>query len=373
MKRTRRGVLRIGGMGLTATALAGCLRLGSSREEGTPNDASFVADYDSGSLVIRYQGGGSLPAGRVEIRSSSGKTVTWNELGSTSPGRNQTLERNQTATLGPGVINWQTEITSGETLYVVFIAEDGSPTTLAKFSIGDSVSDTSDSGTNDGGTNTDAGESSPPTDATFQDGFEDGSMERWQVVNLHDKNPSGGGNDWKVSSNGIQGTFGLQIDSNGDSTDNTIATVNRVLDMGRDFVFSYRWRTPDPSNRGPHMRSLQRDGTDFTDTTQFGELWANEGININFGPDAISRAGSPYTGRGGFSGTSIDRESYAAETPHTVRVEKVGNSATLYLDETEVATATVGTAGKYRILFMSSGTYGTPSTMVFDDVTIKYQ
>jgi hypothetical protein len=231
----------------------------------------------------------------------------------------------------------------------------------------------------DGWTETPAKTSEVPSENTtvsgdqdrFFEGFEDGTLEGWTPMEL----PEGGndidGNDWDVVSDAISGEYSLRGRTNGNSDDNVIATEQRVVDMYRDFEFSFKWMTPDPSNRGPALRLLDVEPADYSDADG-SDLSPGNGIGFWMDAAAISKEGSPWKGELAFSGDKTSRPSLAANEVHDVRIEKENDRATFYLNGTELISSDVITDGIYYLTLRASGTWGSQSTIYFDDITISY-
>jgi Tfp pilus assembly protein PilV len=97
--------------------------------------AQFEFTYDGeGTLRIVYVSGPPLPAGNVRIRSSEEGTVRWGELGSTAKGPGDDLSPDDSAMLGADILNWPSDVDpSAEVIRVLYISEDGAPTTMARF------------------------------------------------------------------------------------------------------------------------------------------------------------------------------------------------------------------------------------------------
>lgn len=114
---------------------SGCLRLlrGGS---GNPRNAEFEFVREGDTLVIRHAGGGSVPAENLEIWSSRGVRVAWPKLGSTTSGAADDVSEGSVARIDGSVINWPHDITSSDTIRVVYIGEEGSPTTLGVWQCG---------------------------------------------------------------------------------------------------------------------------------------------------------------------------------------------------------------------------------------------
>lgn len=229
-----------------------------------------------------------------------------------------------------------------------------------------------DRSTSDGPGTADDGRIDVPSGAAFADGFEDGSFGRWTPLELPDHARSfEESNDWSVTDEAITGEYALHVSTRGDVNENAIATDEPVVDLSRDFTLGWSWRTPDPSNRGPRLRLLGSGGTDFT-----GRRSADyaDSLRLSMDGDAISREGSPWTGTASLGETTVDRPSYAADTDHTVRIRKRGSTATLAVDgERLVETDGVATSGRYRLVLLTSGTWGDASSMTFDDVFVNYE
>lgn len=202
-------------------------------------------------------------------------------------------------------------------------------------------------------------------DASWKEDFEDGTMDGWSPAAPKDPDYTGPTklDNWTVESDvTIAGEHSLWLHSEGDR--NAIVTDNRVIDMSADFELSFSWMSPDPSNRGVTLRLIDSETSDFSTNKYWG---VGNGIGFGMGPDAISENGSPYEGNGGFSGESFSRPSLAADEVHTVRIDKQGKEATLYFDGEEMATSDVRTSGTYRLMLWSSGTWGSPSSIAFDE------
>lgn len=210
----------------------------------------------------------------------------------------------------------------------------------------------------------------------FREDFADGSLDRWDVVWLPETTggPRDIKNDWIVTeANAIDGNFSLRLHSESDR--NAIATTDRVLDMTQDFRLSMQFMTPDPNNRGPRIRSLDREENQLNQDHGYSrddmsDMFADDAIAVSFDSGAIADAGDPFDGELTFCGETTDRPSYAADQIHTVEIETIGSDATLWVNDDELLTASVATDGAYRLLLESSGTYGMPSTIYFDAIEV---
>jgi len=97
--------------------------------------AQFEFTYDGqGTLRVEYASGPPLPARNIQIRSSENEITSWGELGSTAKGSGDALRPGDGAVLEADVLNWPSDIdTPDELVRVLYISEDGNPTTLARF------------------------------------------------------------------------------------------------------------------------------------------------------------------------------------------------------------------------------------------------
>ena len=98
-----------------------------------PEDASFSFDYSGGSLTIRLMDGGPIPAANLVVQSSDGTEAHWHELGSTAVPASGSVTSGDTATIDSSVLNWSRSVEQSETVRLVFLLEEGSPTTLDMF------------------------------------------------------------------------------------------------------------------------------------------------------------------------------------------------------------------------------------------------
>lgn len=117
--------------------IAGCSQGGSQRT-ATPtrnvNGANFTFEYDSQAhqVTIQYNGGATIQAGNLQVRSSSGMQTTWSQLGSTTTGTDSQLSTGATAVLGADILNWGQAVGPSETIRLVYAAGNG-PSTLGRF------------------------------------------------------------------------------------------------------------------------------------------------------------------------------------------------------------------------------------------------
>jgi len=120
--------------GLGTAGLSGCLRMiGGSEDSGGLEAANFRFEQSDERLRIIYEGGGSLVAQQLEIRSTAGTVASWNQLGSTQAQAETALSSSATATIGPEVVNWEQPVVAGTVIRVVYMIDGESPTTLATF------------------------------------------------------------------------------------------------------------------------------------------------------------------------------------------------------------------------------------------------
>ncbi len=378
----RRELLKAG-LSLPVLGLSGCLRMGGGGETSTPGSEPTAAEFEFAyqeeqrRVVIRYTGGGIVEVGKLQIRASNSATAYWYELGSTAVTQDETLETGSTAIIGDNILNWDSNIRSSETVRIVYQLSDESPTTLARFTPNTATQtptpNTATRTPTDPATSTatPGGASPTPRRGTgrFHDDFEDGDFEGWSPLKL--PNPKRDGNDWSLEGEDpISGEYSLRVDTTGNESENAIATDDYVIDMSSDFDLFVKWRTPDPNNRGLNIRLLELSGTNFEGHD--GDVLADDVINVNPDGDAISKEGSPFSGGGEFCGEDWDFPSTPAGETHSITVEKRDTSATLFLDEEEQLSGTVAPNGTYRLVFLSSGTWGSSSVMIIDDVTTTY-
>jgi hypothetical protein len=214
---------------------------------------------------------------------------------------------------------------------------------------------------------TETGERQTTTSTTAEisqsriDGFEDGNIDEWQYLNLADKPGRG---SFRVTEDAIAGDYSLLIESDGNESQNMIATTEKVLDGSRDFALSFKFFTPDPDNRGPLLRLFTQNGTDFIGEDPTPERDDSIAIRVN---KQIRDDGDLI-----FSGENFDRPNIMTDTIHKFRVEKRDSTATLYFDGEEVAQGNVDLRTEYRIGLSTSGAWGSPSTIKYDDITIEY-
>lgn len=209
--------------------------------------------------------------------------------------------------------------------------------------------------------------------STWVDTFNDGTFkDKWHEVELPERGAADRDGPWSVTDDGVNGNKSLHVVSHGDLDDNAIATNERVLNLSRDFTLSLDWQTPDPSNRGVFLRLLNTKESNLESEPMAGITPDKSGIGFGFGADAISKEGSPFKGKMGFSGESFSRKSYAANTPHSITVEKQGDTGVLYVDGERLRESTVNATGSYYLMLGTSGTWGSESSMSFDNVTIEY-
>lgn len=209
--------------------------------------------------------------------------------------------------------------------------------------------------------------------ASLSADFENGTLGDWTVIDPH-KRCDGNKNDWQVTdSSPIAGSNSLHVDTEG--AYNAIASSDAVVDMSEDFDLTYYWRTPDPSNRGPHTTTFASlEGLRECTPEVHNQRGRESALGIWYDADAISSSGSPYTGTVkliGATGSEVGRQSLAVNTVHEVRIEKRGDRATLYIDGREKTTTAVRTNGTYHLAFQTSGTWGGASSMTFDNVSVR--
>lgn len=198
-------------------------------------------------------------------------------------------------------------------------------------------------------------------------------MDGWSVVWLPETTggPRDIRNDWSVThENPIEKEYSLHLNSLSDR--NSIATDRRVIDMTADFTLRFLFRTPDPDSRGPTVRCLDMEENKLNQDAGYtiddmDSFFFDDGISLGF-QGAISKDGSPYNGELTFCGETGSFESYPPETVHSVHISKEGDTATLYLNEEQRLSGSVTPEGQYRLLLASSGTWGSESSMYFDEV-----
>jgi len=201
--------------------------------------------------------------------------------------------------------------------------------------------------------------------AAFSDGFEDGDSEGWSAIETPHGVNDRDGNDWDViTDNPISGSSSLRVNTNGDWSNNGIATDEHAIDMSENFTLSFDWRAGSNS-RGIKLNLLEADGTNFEDVDDSGEIIYEDGIRLLMSGKQITSEDT-----GSFSGTTWNRPAISADETHTFTIKKRGDRATLYLDGEEQVSGTVGQTGTYRLLIQSSGYFGGSSTLVLDDVNV---
>jgi hypothetical protein len=147
----RRRVLQAGVIG-ACSVFAGCTSTvnrfvgGQSTGGEEIPDAVFTFDYESAAqeLRITFKGGDQPRAGALQIRSSRGTQVRWNELGSTSVTESSRLSEGATATIGPSIINWGEPVAVDERIKLVYRPNSTSPATIAEFDVETAVTVTAD-------------------------------------------------------------------------------------------------------------------------------------------------------------------------------------------------------------------------------------
>lgn len=87
----------------------------------------------NGAVRITYDGGDPLVAEQLQILSSDGDRARWHELSSTSTQAIERVTTGETAVVSGNVVNWNSDITAGEEISVVYHYSDGSATELASF------------------------------------------------------------------------------------------------------------------------------------------------------------------------------------------------------------------------------------------------
>lgn len=380
---TRRALLQTGAAGLFSF-IAGCAGINQSEPTETDQpvstggaDFEFRYEPNRESLLIRYTGGGSLPASNIRIRTSSGSTVRWHKLGTTSSSASQRLPQGATAVIGESVLNWGTAIKPGDTIYVVYTGEQGAAETINRFAVPTGTAPstpTNTSTSSETSTSTPTSTQSPepssePSQNGFVEGFEDGDYDGWQAIETPEHSNDIDGNDWSVvKETSISGEYSLRINSHGDNDDNTLATNKYVVDMSEDFDIEFTWQTPDSESRGVHLGLLSEDGTNFEDRER-GSVRPDNGIYFSTGTGKIGNASKG----GGFCGTEWDHRSFQTATPYSVHISKRNDTATLYVEGEEQVTGSVRTNGEYRLTISTSGTWGDRSTMYFDTISVQYQ
>lgn len=201
--------------------------------------------------------------------------------------------------------------------------------------------------------------------------FEDGDFDAWLPAEFPERGNDRNGNNWSITEDAIAGEYSLQNEGEGGWDDTTIVTKDRVVDMATDFEISFKWRSPDPNNRGPVL-SLATKPSQNLEQLEKGSVPPDDGLFLWFDADAISSNGSPYKGEAGFSGRNVSGLDFSANKVHSVRIRKEGSTATLYLDgERQVEVSEIRTQGEYFLALAGrAGTWGSPSTIVYDDIII---
>ena len=139
----------LGALGIAG--VAGCsqdsLTTDSTQTEAptsNPSGANFTFEYDAQAqrVTIQYNGGGTLHAGNLQVRSETGTRTEWSQLGSTTTGSDAQLRSGATAVIGPEILNWGQAVGPNDTIRLVFAAGDG-PSTLGRFTPTESMELTS--------------------------------------------------------------------------------------------------------------------------------------------------------------------------------------------------------------------------------------
>lgn len=124
----------LGGPGAASVSGSG---FGSENGQAS-EEATFGFEYngEEGRVVVTYEGGGNLTAGAVQIRGDGLQRVTWSALGSTDTLPEDRLAPGATAVLSARVVNWPSDVGTGDRVTVVSVSESGAVTTLATFTAG---------------------------------------------------------------------------------------------------------------------------------------------------------------------------------------------------------------------------------------------
>ena len=246
---TRRHLLR-GATGLGIVGLSGCLRMiGGSGDSNQPRDASFRFTQSDEQLRIVYDGGGSLVAQQLEIRSNDGTVATWNELGSTGIQADTTLSSDATATVGPSVVNWDQPVTPETTIQVVYMVDGESPSTLATFEPSDTSTGLSSP--------TESGSKSGSSPAGVLDDFEDTELD-WTIT-------EGTRSNLTFSSESVNGSQSLFFN---DSSNRVILRRDLAQPGQIDgFSFWFKYNSQQDNN---FRVSLWEDGSKLIEIREFG-------------------------------------------------------------------------------------------------------
>jgi hypothetical protein len=193
----RRRVLQAGVIG-ACSVFAGCTSTvnrfvgGQSTGGEEIPDAVFTFDYESAAQELRvtFKDGDQPMAGALQIRSSRGAQVRWNELGSTSVTESSRLSEGATATIGPSIVNWGEPVTVDERIKLVYRPNSNSPATIAEFDVETAVTvtaePTSDSADRSTPSETRTSTSSGGKLTVFEDTFANSNYENAWTVSATD-------------------------------------------------------------------------------------------------------------------------------------------------------------------------------------------
>ena len=146
------------------------------------------------------------------------------------------------------------------------------------------------------------------------------------------------------------------------------ATEARVLQLDRDFEFSYQYYFEDTAIGGPRMHLWDSDDT--------GQLYGDRLQPGSWGPH-LGSAVRPYDGgpnRFALFGesTTVDSGAFTPNESHTVRVVRDGDTITGYHDDQELVSASasavsVDLSKPYKLLITSGTRSGEETPMWLDE------
>lgn len=202
---------------------------------------------------------------------------------------------------------------------------------------------------------------------SFFDGFEDGDRESWTVV-WFEENQGGSSdilNDWTVARHSeLPGNYSLKLHSRSDR--NAIATDAFILDLSSDFSFSFEYHADSENSRNPAVDAFPVDESGSESGTR---------IDPSVGARFVAPRRRPADEEAylGLFDLSVQLP-YAELSPgntHSVAVERKGDIITAYHDgeaKMQISTDEVNFdfSRTYRLLVRSSGSWGSESTIYFD-------
>lgn len=222
-------------------------------------------------------------------------------------------------------------------------------------------------------------------EVVFEDGFEDGRYDGWELIWFEDQLSDGddgsgfgsiGGsgnvlNYWDVeSTNAIAGDNSLHLIA--ESHPAGRATERDVLQLDGDFEFSYQYYFEDPAIGGPQIHLWDRDQTGSAAGTRLDPA--------TMGPH-LGSAVRPYDGSDSRfellgESASVPDGTFGPEEAHTVRVERSGGEVTGYHDGEQLVSTTVGEVSAdltspHKLLIVSGTGSGAETDLWLDEFVLK--